>query len=209
MPHAPQPHEDSIADVIRKHFPDKQEEFKDILWIAELFDEHSKLIEILKSDVDIAINEVSSATDELRQYRLRVLVRTFFAFIEGNIAILKQILLGCNDIKSINLEIDDLAIIIENKRVVNDQLVKPKRRQLKDVVKFIFTTFAMEISKREFKIDTDSKEWKAFCDSIKLRDRLMHPKTPGDMTVTDQEKDDLILASKWFLGTSTFLWKLP
>lgn len=199
----------SIAEILRKAFPNRQEQLKDVIWIAELFDECSKLTTTLKSDVDIAIHELSSTTDDLKQYRLRVLVRTLFASIEGNIAIFKQILLGCNDIGSIHLENDDLAIIIENERTINDQVIKPKRTPLKDVVKFIFTTFAMEISRREFKIDTDSKEWEAFCDSIKLRDRLTHPKTNNDMTITNQEKDDLLLASKWFFEASTFLWKLP
>jgi len=201
--------ESSIAEIVRKAFPDKQEQLKDVIWIAELFDECSELTTTLKSDVDIAINELSTTTDDIKQYRLRVLVRTLFASIEGNIAIFKQILLGCNDIKSIQLENDDLEIIIENERTINDKLIKPKRISLKDVVKFIFTTFAMEISKSEFKINTDSKEWQAFCDSIKLRDRLMHPKTNRDMVITNQEKNDLILASKWFFETSTFLWKLP
>jgi len=201
--------QESTADLIRKAFPNKQDQLSDAIWLAELFDEQSKLIRALRADVDIASDELRSTTEELWQFRTRVFIRTSFAAIEGINAAFRQKLLGCHKVKLIKLDIKEFEKLIEDEESFEGQLIRPKRMPLKDVVKFLFTVHARKISKQEFLIMNDSNDWKVFCDSIKLRDRLMHPKSSSDLIVTKEEQLKLLAASSWYFGTSTEVLRLP
>jgi len=41
-------------------------------------------------------------------------------------------------------------------------------------------------------------EWAALMRARKVRDRLMHPRTPKDLEITDEELEDATRAAEWF-----------
>jgi len=199
----------SIADDIRESFPHKHEKLKEIVWLAELFDEHQRLIEILKGDALIALTELQSESEENEQFIKRSFVRTTFAAIEGIMNVLKQSILGCYKIGMIELAKKDFERLVETEESFESLLIKPKRIPLKDMMKFIYTTYSNNMKNREMIIDVNSPEWMAFCEGIKIRDRLTHPKTVNDLIVTQEELNALLVASKWFFELVMSLWELP
>lgn len=199
----------SIADDIRKFFPHKHEELNEKIWLAELFDEHQRLIQILKDDVHIALTELQSHSEENRQFVRRSFARTLFAAIEGILNVLKQSILGCYKISVIDLTKEDFERLIEAKENFKGSLIKPKRIPLKDMMKSVYKIYSNKMLSQELVIDIDSSGWMAFCEGIKIRDRLMHPKMSGDLAVTEDEQNTLFTASHWFLDVIPILWKLP
>jgi hypothetical protein len=53
-------------------------------------------------------------------------------------------------------------------------------------------------SKSVTPIDYSGTGWQQLLVSVKIRDRLMHPKQPADLTVTDDEVASLRTAMSWF-----------
>lgn len=56
-----------------------------------------------------------------------------------------------------------------------------------------------------FRLDVSGKGWQALQRAIKVRDRLMHPKTARDLEVTDDEELDTIKALTWLYEQVTAL----
>jgi hypothetical protein len=52
-----------------------------------------------------------------------------------------------------------------------------------------------------YDLDLGGKGWEAFQIAIKLRDRLMHPKRPEDLIVTDQVLESTAIGFNWFLDS--------
>ncbi len=59
-----------------------------------------------------------------------------------------------------------------------------------------FEIFA-KVHKVPFSVNPD-KKFEALCATYELRNRLMHPKRPFDLDVSDQNIDDAMLGAMWF-----------
>ena len=51
----------------------------------------------------------------------------------------------------------------------------------------------------EFKLNLSGQGWQSLCKSVKVRDRLMHPKELSDLEVSDEEILYTKKAIDWFL----------
>jgi len=61
--------------------------------------------------------------------------------------------------------------------------------------------FAMRMSTKGYEpilVDTSSKGWMAFNESIRIRNRLTHPKSLEDFTVSDSDLQTAFMTSLWF-----------
>ena len=156
----------------------------------------------LGHDAERGSRELSTNSGD--QFLRRNLVRIFAAYVEGYSFLLKQFVLRLHDALQEQLSIEELSKLKEiymdtvGQPVLDDQNV-PKRRFLRfhENFKFAVVLFG-RLCGSKYAISYSSAGHEAFRRTISVRDRLMHPKTIADLSVTDQETLDLQSAWQWY-----------
>lgn len=114
------------------------------------------------------------------QFWRRVYVRTVFASIEGLMSFLK--------------------LVATEEEVTASQSSKLRS---KENIEFAYREFARRIDST-FVLDKNGKHWKALCSSLKVRNRLTHPKKLCELNVTEPELAAVKEVYSWICGTSFF-----
>jgi len=172
----------------------------------------SHLIETLGDEVDRCRREVIASIDDGEvgpngdvcadyEYHARQLIRSIFAFIEAVVFSMK--------VKAVeycpkrNVQLSDaerfLAVDIEHVLSEKGEIVgRPAHIRLADNIRFAFALQerALGVAKQ---FDPSTGWWSCLKLSIKVRDRLTHPKLPGDIDVAGPE---IIAALKAYKGFS-------
>ena len=141
------------------------------------------LLEHLVADVDKAF-EILEA-DKTSPYLRRCVARTVFAFVEGVIQIAKweirsSIRLGDS---SVELSDKDREILLEEKKR-NGEVIKiliPVDENLKKTFRLAAKVWGL----KNYSLNLEGEEYKDFLSAKKARNRLTHPRTYYDITVTD------------------------
>lgn len=134
--------------------------------------------------------------EDFTQFRKRTYVKTVFLYFEGILFAMKRIILE----HSSELNDNDIMNLQEYK------LIGPSPERLKEVpvwksfeenVKYTFKKYA-EIRTNKFKIKFDCPEWDNFRESIKIRNKVTHPKHSSDLIITDEILEKIRNAHAWF-----------
>ncbi|RYX86744.1 hypothetical protein EON83_00765 [bacterium] len=64
---------------------------------------------------------------------------------------------------------------------------------------FIFSYFP-DLIGLENKVDKNSQEWKDFVDSVKIRNRITHPKKFADININSHEFEKIRGATQWWFS---------
>ena len=145
--------------------------------------------EVLQKDTSRAMGLASKvgAHDllfgEQGQFGMRNLVRTFFAEVEGTIAIASSVLAdfgGRSELALSDQELEDLAA----RNDLDQKLV--------EVTKIWSDAFGYQ-----GQIETGGRKWTAFRLALKCRDRIAHPKTAKDLRVSLDELDAILRGQEW------------
>ena len=115
-------------------------------------------------------------------------VRAVFAFIEGHVWGIKQISYEFSRNSTV-FSAAELAMLLEQAPDLSDNgsvTTRATKIPLRRNIRFAFLALA-RVFGTEHVFDVDSEGWKALVAAIKIRDRLMHPKTVADLTVTREE----------------------
>ena len=138
-------------------------------------------------------------SNDNQMYR-RAYVRSVFAFIEGVLYRMKRTAahlgwpLG-------NLKIAEMVIIDETSFHVTDKGGvdhKPVFIPFPNNVIFSFKVYSKSVGS-SFELSVGGAGWQNLRDMVKVRDRLMHPKTLPDLEVTDAEVKATKNTFEWFL----------
>ena len=131
------------------------------------------------------------------QYARRQYVRTLFAMIEGMVFATKQLAVGA---PGETLEPAETAMLQgvtydldENGRSVT----KTARLSLEREIRFALRMYAKSVG-LAYDLDVGGRGWQALIGAKTVRDRLMHPKTPKDLEVSDTELEAAKEAGLWF-----------
>ncbi|MGF6152217.1 hypothetical protein QFZ84_003206 [Pseudomonas fluorescens] len=127
----------------------------------------------------------------------RGLVRATFAFIEGNSYFLRQILLRSWGDK---LPAATRLALAETQIEVNSQgnvKTKPLRSGATSMLRLTIETF-ISIFPNVLNVRCAGPSFESLTRSVRVRDRLMHPKSAAALMVTDQETRDIVEAFHWF-----------
>jgi hypothetical protein len=140
----------------------------------------------IHADTNFALDhEASDKKNE--QFWRRTIIRCLLAYIEALLWNLKQLIQPIALISNTQFTIADLEIIQEEKTVSIKGKIEIRRNHLKfrDNLKATFSLFgkAHGIS---FKINCNH-DFDALCKIYDLRSRLMHPKKPFDLNVSDSD----------------------
>ena len=136
------------------------------------------------------------------QSQRRAYVRSVFAFIEGVGYRMKETArhFGANA-GTLSIEelvaLSELSFKINEKGEVVSETIYPK---FLNNFRFVFRTLSKSFGST-FTLDCGRSGWENLKVSIKVRDRLMHPKNVNDLEVTDAELEESKKAFDWFFLT--------
>lgn len=137
--------------------------------------------------------------DQVPRTKARMLIRSMFAAIEGRVYCMKQLAFEANRAGG-PLTLDELLICKEitfglksNGEVDGSSM----RLKLEPNLKFAFAVLAKAFH-QSFEFDTNCQGWNRMVQSVRVRNRLAHPKRPSDLELTDDELSHAIEAYQWF-----------
>lgn len=139
------------------------------------------------------LSEADSPTDR------RALVRSVFAFVESMLFALKHEALRHSSV----FPASEIALLREEAYELADDgqaVTRPARLTLTRNLKFTFAAFA-KAWRTKSRLELGDAGWQNFQTALKVRDRLMHPKSISDLDVSDEEIRIVNHASMWFIGT--------
>jgi hypothetical protein len=169
--------------------------------IGSVLAESRDIFKLLYEDVELA-ERMWSEQDS--QFWRRTFIRSVFALIEGFTYRLKQVALEASKKFSIELSKSEIALLLEESYEVNDKghaETKPDYIQLPKNIKFAFRMYSHAYSLNyQLKIDDDG--WLSFKEALKVRNRLTHPKSTSDVSVSDQDMSYAETAAIWFVKSS-------
>lgn len=152
----------------------------------------------------ILIGDVNAARTRLDQMdsqtARRDLVRSTFSAVDGLLWRLKQQVLD-HASQYGSLSIHDLAALMEESyNVRNDGSVNPQTRYLPTATSIRVTVRTAQHLFKQYKLDFGHVGWACLQRAIVVRNRIVHPKAPSDLFVSDDEVDDCIRGFGWFLA---------
>jgi hypothetical protein len=130
----------------------------------------------------------------------RTLVRTSFAFIEGTIHRMKQLAFEVCSYEGISLSRSEAAMLLEEGYELNDKgeaISKVSYANITKNVRFAFKSLAHAYG-IHYELKVDDAGWDNFRKALKIRDRLMHPKSSSDLNVDDADVAAVDKAVGWF-----------
>ena len=137
----------------------------------------------------------------------RQLIRAAFAYIEGATFVLKIEASFNAEENGIELLPQQSHFIFEADFDLSDKgeiLEKAAKIPLSKNVRFAFNVFA-EANQIGFAFDPSVEWWSSFRESVRVRDRLTHPRMPSDLDVSPREVIAMIKAKTGFDEVLHFL----
>jgi hypothetical protein len=154
-----------------------------------------ELIEILGDDynrchkgiIDIIDKDANAIVES--KFEVRQLVRSAFAYIEAvTFSVKCKAAERCMD-KNIPITISERYFAAEVRYDLTDKgeiIERPAQIRLTQNIRFAFNLLA-RANQIEPLFDPSSKWWSCLRKAIKVRDRLMHPRMPGDLDISTDE----------------------
>jgi len=157
--------------------------------------------QVLSND---CMEALKGAISNNNAFHRRSLARNLFALIEGTVYAWKQVIYFIAKDFHIALEPGEESILTEEVSALNsDGVVKQERLRLPTKVNIKYTLKrAGEIFLATIPVDFGDSGWRTLQAAIVVRDRMMHPKKPEDLEVSNTEIMVCIDALMWF-GEST------
>src|SRR5262249_13758111 len=139
-----------------------------------------------------------------KQFWRRALVRSLFAFIEGMNFRLKRGVLVVNERIPLNLTTAELSLLKEEQYIIDkgEPVTRKANIRLVDNLEFSFKMYFERLFDRPYDLKKGTKGWEAFIQSIKIRDRITHPKASIQMSITDDELEIIKQTFDWYRAVS-------
>lgn len=181
----------------------KATNFQDDETIAECFRNMWKLVDELNKELRQVVRAkqakamVPFQPEVYSQVDRRLILRSVFSYLEAMVFSMKRAVV---DMHPETLTQGDIIFATEVTYELTDlgQVVcRPAKVQLIRNVKFAFALFSKGF-KSWTKLDLNSVGWQCLLRSIKVRDRITHPKSPSDLHISDLEIAEAHKVLNWF-----------
>ena len=138
----------------------------------------------------------------------RSVVRSYFALVEGSLFQLKQVAVQGNSYYQV-LDQFELGFLQERSVFVAENgVVKTKSSQISLVPNLLFTANSLiKVFNLNYTL-IKGTGYEAFKDAIKIRDKITHPKSKSDITLSTQEILKIGDANIWYRDIFTDLINL-
>ena len=161
------------------------------------------MVEVLVSDLNVVLDElVTSGGNPLRR---RLLIRTLFALVEGFLSGMASYLLDVHRVGRWELSDEEVAICEDLSPPAGPRGDRKSRADLVERMKVVFKA-AHRVFGDPYRADFSTVDFRKFRETIGVRDRLMHPKTPAHLQVSDEELASADRARAWFKEASTLFF---
>jgi hypothetical protein len=168
--------------------------------MSEVYIELRQEIELLAKAKPVESNVPVKFPDPvcLSQIERRVLVKSIFSFVEAMSYSMKVFALDSSDVSRLTQE-EQLLAVEQEYYLDSSGHAKIRRAKLQTLgnVRFAFAILA-KAALADFSLDVSNESWQILQRALKVRDRLMHPKGPDDLSVSDDEIRDALRAFIWF-----------
>jgi hypothetical protein len=167
--------------------------------------EHRALVELSKALLNELARDIGAVIkgrpwNELSQSERRMLVRVIFATIEALIYVMKQIALAAHpDPKCPTISEAERAFAIERDfRLAPSGDVEQRTAKipLETNIRFAFKLLA-KAGTIPTALDVSGPEWQSLQAAIKVRDRITHPRSISDLTISDAELSGVMIGFTW------------
>lgn len=158
--------------------------------MTKAIEELNATIEVLHGDVQCC---AAALAEQGSQFWRRTLVRAIFAQIEGVMFCMKAIAFACRHQPGVKFSVGELIVLIEKSYRPNDRgEAEEQRMQLSfsNNIKFTFKAFG-RANLIDYALKVGDNRWNDLKNSLRVRDRLMHPKRSSDLYVSDDEMNEL------------------
>ena len=133
-------------------------------------------------------------------YNRRTLFRTFFAAVEATMFMLKHIPLEAVARSPRLFTHAELSVLMEETPTLQENGTVTVRSRFEHIaanLRFLASALG-RVSKRFPSVPVSHASWAAFQRSVRVRNRVVHPKRHADVVITDAELADLYAAEAWF-----------
>ncbi len=158
--------------------------------------------DVLKQDLDFFVDLLSK--DIADQILRRMYARTFIAYVESVLSSLKTAVVeeiqDCSLSAGIRFTDAEKAMLEEKSFELSNKgeaISRPYFASIDRNLKFTFTAYARAF-KLKFQPNLGDHKWDSFLKSVTIRNRITHPKSIPEMTITDEELIILNDGYKWF-----------
>lgn len=157
-----------------------------------------EIFETLGSDVTMSQKMLKKTT---KPFWRRTLVRSLFACIEGINHHMKSVAIGLAEVNSVKLTRAEYAFLREETYNLTDKgdakVELRSRLRTADNLLFTLKTTA-RAAKSSYPVDKASEDWCSFKEALRIRHRITHPKSSGDLELSDAELRVVQKTIKWY-----------
>lgn len=164
--------------------------------IQHLQEQMSLTLDPLYADLNFAFTEWLKQKES--QFWRRTLIRCILVVTESSVWNMKNMVPKLADISGVQLTARELLTAKEVRIGLDkdgNESERPKFLPLRDNIKATFALFA-KVHKATYAINSN-QEFDALCVTYELRNRLMHPKIPSDVPVSDDDIRKSQRGIKW------------
>lgn len=155
---------------------------------------------ILSSDMDAAVAHRGASPSPFAD---RTLVRTFFSLVEGLTFQLRQVTLSTLEPHHGRLTTAELSLLREERYFLNKKGETESGENYQRVLPNLLFTIRCYPKNHgaSFTPDISHHGWHAMQHAVAVRNQITHPKSVADLTLTAQDLQHLVDASKWWTKT--------
>jgi hypothetical protein len=167
--------------------------------------ELKKVFSVLNTDYDTALAYVRK---DPSQFNKRTLIRSYFALVEGLAYQLRQVTAASLNETTI-LSIEEKTLLSERRYTLTSNGTIESQEQFQNFAPMLL--FSLRIYAKnhgaEFEPVVSDNGWNCLKQSVRIRDRLMHPKSHDNLIISDEEGEVFVSAVKWFHDQLSELFK--
>lgn len=177
------------------------QEIKDLqqrgLKLQKLISLSSLTIQPLQSDYNYAVGQWQQ--NRKSQFWSRTAIRCLCAHIEATLYTFRTMAEKIGALSNAPFDAEEIEILTEQRKVMirGVETVRPKWLQFPDSLKESFRLFAKAVGAR-VTIDYGVEGFSDLRKVFEIRNRLMHPKQPFDVQVSERDLDTADRAIAWF-----------
>ena len=138
----------------------------------------------------------------------RTVIRSYFAMVEGTIFQLKDIAKQANAHNKVLNQSEEMLLNEVTVTIKENGKIEEKKLKTSLIPYILFTINCLnKVFGLNYSI-VKNANYHCFCNAIKIRDRITHPKSRTSINLSDKEIQDFGNGNIWFRDTFTELMKL-
>jgi hypothetical protein len=165
------------------------------------FNEILAAVKAVGKDADDCYKTMISEGTQLSR---RNWIRAYFSWVEATCFLLRRVVIEKRFKKRVirPVDIPEFAALSETRFSVTpkgEAVAEPANTRTVDYIGFSLMACS-RLFKLGFSIDRSNKHWRDLVLAVRIRDRITHPKTEADVTISDDDIKAVEAFSGWFSG---------